>query len=357
MAGKRFRTDVRDEGSGARPAANAPAPGHQASGRRFREAGDRASAPRASRPVTDRLAAGRPAAHGPRFASASRAVEGTHSFPKLGGSHMHLAKGEVPVTSSVGDVPGASFSVDEAPRPIDPSATGSFDTLKARQGAVISTRETADRAARVARKALPRSERRRLSAAHRPGTSRGRDGRESVPGAVSAIRNASPVLIAGIALAAFVVVALLFVLVGGALAPAPAPAPETEAATAPAEATVDTGQSVFYNGFTYGLGQGDNGWEFTRTPDGGTASALFSFSGTPVSIVLFQGTFYVAENLPDGTWDVICYVVADGSTSAQLLGSDGNPVTGQGSLSSSSLDGSSLVLVDEAGGQTQVPLS
>lgn len=52
----------------------------------------------------------------------------------------------------------------------------------------------------------------------------------------------------------------------------------------------------------------------------------------PVALCLHEGTLFVPENLSDGTWDVICYVVADGSTPAQLLNGDGQPSSARASF-------------------------
>lgn len=328
---------------GRRPAAGTPRPAAGAS----LSASHPAARP-AARPSADSTSAPRRAQ---RFADASRATASAHKFPHLGGTHdIRLASGEVPVTSSVGDGAG-SFATDDAPRPIgvDPSETGSFSTIDARAGAVISDRKTAARAAKAARKAMPVSERKRVRSFRRSDA----DG----SGVVSQASAPSHPMVIGIGVAALVVIILFVALIGSIISPSNTVG--TDAAATTSE-NVSTGQGVSLGGYTYSVSQGSDGvWSLMRQSGDntdGSAVAIVSLSGTPVSVALHQDTLLVAENLSDGTWDVISYVAADGSTASQLLGSDGNPVTGQGELASSEVDGSNLVLTDTAGAKTTVPL-
>ena len=260
-----------------------------------------------------------------RFADASRATASAHKFPHLGGTHdIRLASGEVPVTSSVGDGAG-SFATDDAPRPIgvDPSETGSFSTIDARAAVLRSFRRS------------------------------DADG----SGVMSKAPAPSCPMVIGIGVAALVVIILFVALIGSIISPSNTVG--TDAAATTSE-NVSTGQGVSLGGYTYSVSQGSDGvWSLMRQSGDntdGSAVAIVSLSGTPVSVALHQDTLLVAENLSDGTWDVISYVAADGSTASQLLGSDGNPVTGQGELASSEVDGSNLVLTDTAGAKTTVPL-
>ena len=116
----------------------------------------------------------------------------------------------------------------------------------------------------------------------------------------------------------------------------------------------DDGISVA--GSSYSTRQGDSGWELVKG-EGDDATVVAQLSGSPVALCLHEGTLFVPENLSDGTWDVICYVVADGSTPAQLLNGDGQPVVGSGELSAAELDGDSLVVTDASGAQTRLALS
>lgn len=328
-----------------RPAAGAPRPAAGAS----RPAAHPAARP-ASWPSADSTSAPRRAQ---RFADASRATASAHKFPHLGGTHdIRLASGEVPVTSSVGDGAG-SFATDDAPRPIgvDPSETGSFSTIDARSGAVLSDRKTAARAAKAARKAMPASERKRVRSFRR--------GVADGSGVMSKAPAPSCPMVIGIGVAALVVIILIVALIGSIISPSNTTGTGADAAATTSE-NVSTDQGVSLGGYTYSVSQGSDGvWSLMRQSGDntdGSAVAIVSLSGTPVSVALHQDTLLVAENLSDGTWDVISYVAADGSTASQLLGSDGNPVTGQGELASSEVDGSNLVLTDTAGAKTTVPL-
>lgn len=343
QAAHRSAQPVTHSNFGRRPAAGTPRPAAGSS----LSASHPAARP-AARPSADSTSAPRRAQ---RFADASRATASAHKFPHLGGTHdIRLASGEVPVTSSVGDGAG-SFATDDAPRPIgvDPSETGSFSTIDARAGAVISDRKTAARAAKAARKAMPVSERKRVRSFRRSDA----DG----SGVVSQASAPSHPMVIGIGVAALMVIILFVALIGSIISPSNTAG--TDAAATTSE-NVSTGQGVSLGGYTYSVSQGSDGvWSLIRQSgdnSDGSAVAIFSLSGTPVSVALHQDTLLVAENLSDGTWDVISYVAADGSTASQLLDSDGNPVTGQGELASSEADGSNLVLTDTAGAKTTVPL-
>lgn len=351
MAAKRFKQQVPDEA----PYQRTSAPHHAA------DASGANAYPTSAGPTRDRAAAhdasgvgARPSRpRGSRFADASRATASAHRFPNLGGTRdIRLAPGEAPVTSPADDAP-SSFSTDDAPRPIgvDPSETGSFSTIGAHSGAVISDRTTAARAAKAARKAMPASERRRVRAFRR----RGANG----SGVVSKAAAPSRPMVIGIGVAALVVIVLFVVLVQGIISPSAPKGPADTAAATTAE-NVSTDQGVSLGGYTYSVSQVDGVWSLMRDSGGsadGSAVAIVALSGTPVSVSLHQDTLLVAENLPDGTWDVISYVAADGSTASQLLGSDGQPVSGQGELASSVVDGSNLVLTDTSGAVTTVPLA
>lgn len=373
MAAKRFKQQVPGEipyqpSSEARSAARHSSAPQQAAHRSAQPAThsnfERRPAAGASRPAAHPAA--RPAAwpsadstsaprRAQRFADASRATASAHKFPHLGGTHdIRLASGEVPVTSSVGDGAG-SFATDDAPRPIgvDPSETGSFSTIDARSGAVLSDRKTAARAAKAARKAMPASERKRVRSFRR--------GVADGSGVMSKAPAPSCPMVIGIGVAALVVIILIVALIGSIISPSNTTGTGTGAdAAATTSENVSTDQGVSLGGYTYSVSQGSDGvWSLMRQSGDntdGSAVAIVSLSGTPVSVALHQDTLLVAENLSDGTWDVISYVAADGSTASQLLGSDGNPVTGQGELASSEVDGSNLVLTDTAGAKTTVPL-
>ena len=155
-------------------------------------------------------------------------------------------------------------------------------------------------------------------------------------------------------MAVIVVIGLATCAVRSIVDPAPS-GDEVQAAVAQTSVGAnDDGISVA--GSSYSTRQGDSGWELVKG-EGDDATVVAQLSGSPVALCLHEGTLFVPENLSDGTWDVICYVVADGSTPAQLLNGDGQPVVGSGELSAAELDGDSLVVTDASGAQTRLALS
>ncbi len=228
-----------------------------------------------------------------------------------------------------------AYVAEGSPRPInvDPATTGSFKTIRQGRGAVATTRQTASRAAEAGRAFAARTVRAGQGTRKKPQPS----------------RAPLPVLI-GIGVAALAVVVLAVVLLTALISPK---APETdEAATSVAAQTVvAANEGIEAGGATYGVSEGEGGWELVRS-SGGQDTSLATFAGAPACVTLYQGTLFIPENLSDGTWDIICYVLGDGSTATQLLGSDGNPVAGSGTVQSAAVDGSSLVLTGEGVNQS-----
>ena len=326
MARFKQPADGQQQSSGAqarRPAAHArhAAPASRPQARPSREAIPHVDAPR---PQSS------------RFAEASRATAASHSFPKLGNTSTRIVDGQIPAPVS------PSYSLDDAPRPIgvDPSATGAFHTIRDGQGAVVTTRETAAAAADAAREAIGSSETVRAGVRRRKAARA--DASKAPKGAI-----------AGIAVAVVIVI-LLAVLLVRSLAQ---PAVPADAVTGVAQTdVVADGGGVTVAGSSYSTRQGDAGWELVKG-EGDDAAMVAQLSGTPVALCLYEGTLFIPESLSDGTWDVICYVVADGSTPTQLLNGDGQPVVGSGELSQAELDGNELVVSGADGGQTRIALS
>ena len=85
--------------------------------------------------------------------------------------------------------------------------------------------------------------------------------------------------------------------------------------------------------------------------DGGTYSVtrdgavVFNLEGTPTGLVLYNGSLVVPENR-DGGWDVVSYMIADGSVPAYVMGAGGNAAGGSGDIQSATLDGSALKVTD-----------
>lgn len=82
---------------------------------------------------------------------------------------------------------------------------------------------------------------------------------------------------------------------------------------------------------------------------------VFNLEGTPTGLVLYNGSLVVPENR-DGGWDVVSYMIADGSVPAYVMGADGNAAGGSGDIQSATLDGSALKVTDSTGATTSVAL-
>lgn len=204
----------------------------------------------------------------------------------------------------------------EAPRPIgvDPAETGAFQTLSAGQGAVITTRATAGEAADAARTNLGSdASSMRLKGRNLPRISRRRAGLKT-----------DKRLFIGLAIAAVVVVAILFVIFNNAYNSTGSSAQSTAEA---AQTQVAVDQTITSSGYVYALSQQPDGrWALTRTaPNSSSPLVLFELNGTPVSLVLYNGALIIPENL-DSSWDVIAFVPGDGSVSTQLSDSSGNAI-------------------------------
>ena len=268
-----------------------------------------------------------------RFARAQRATSAAHRFAKVGAV---ASRGPVGGTPPVGS--------DDAPRPIgvDPRVTGSFHTLGRGQGAVLSTRESARRAADVARTLMPGAGAVRISSRRRP---------PSLPHR-RAQQRLDPRIVAAIVGAACVMAVALFLALRGAVdAVAPDPAAQTRQ-----QAQTVVSQGVTFGDATLSVQDAGEGQQLVRTAADGSQTVLATLPGTPVSIAHNGQAIYIAENLSDDTWDVLSYVVADGSEPTQLLDDGGSPVGGTGRLASSEVEGTHLVLTDESGAVTTVSL-
>lgn len=248
-------------------------------------------------------------------------------------------------------------SIDGArqPLPLSPEQTGSFATLKSGQGAVTANRSNAADVAEVSRASRTKQVRqaqgsRKLSQAARKNVSTRRD----TP--IQTNRR----LFVGLGIAAALFVAIGLFLGWRALNSLPAQVDLPEDAGRTERTEVDLSQEdatgIEYDGYVYTTMESGGSYSFVRTTaDGNDPLELFRLAGAPVSIVLYDGAFVVAENTASG-WDVMAYGLGDGSVPSELVGADGNPVTGEGTLVSATLDGDELVLVTEAGDKTSVPL-
>ncbi|MEY8437377.1 hypothetical protein AAK967_06500 [Atopobiaceae bacterium 24-176] len=258
-----------------------------------------------------------------------------------GGRRIRPAADVAPLDVASAPVAADDVAVhDAAPRPIgvDPSETGAFSTLASGEGAVIHDRGSASEAASAARKNFRRGGSARMRQGKRPQVASRQGG---------GARVSRPVVI-GLGVAAICVVVVLAVVVIGALNTVPT---SLEGGSGDASVRVeqtqdDQGQGIEYGGFIYSVRQNADGagYSFVRTQStGGEPQALFQLQGTPVTVVLYNGAFLIPQNLGD-SWNVISWVMGDGSVDAVLTREDGTPVEGGGTVSSAKLDGSNLVL-------------
>ena len=215
-------------------------------------------------------------------------------------------------------------------------------TLGQGQGAQVTTRENAADAAERARGAQEgrHAERMRLSGVNRPTYARHEQKKVKL----------SPVQIAGLAVAVIAVVAiLLFVFSKCASSVAENPSALSLVSTT-RTLEADAGLAINYDGASYEFRETDGVWQLVRTaPD---EAVLIDFAGKPIKLVIYDDdTIYVPENLTDGTWDVMAYLIADDSVPVRVP-----DVGGEGTLTSAKLDGSELVVTDEAGQSVRIPL-
>lgn len=108
------------------------------------------------------------------------------------------------------------------------------------------------------------------------------------------------------------------------------------------------------NGVSYELAQAADGTWQVSYENG--ASVLFTLEGTPVCLLTRANTLVVPENLAGGGWDVVAFTLVDGSEASQVVGEDGKPVTGDGSVEQAEIDGSTLRLVLSDGTSRDVAL-
>jgi hypothetical protein len=246
---------------------------------------------------------------------------------------------------------GVESSMD-APRPItvDPSSSGTFRTIGADEGAVLTTRDTAAAGKQAALSNRSASSGSRRSRAMSQATFQQLASSQEARAARATGKPNNKVVLA-ILLVAVLIGAAGFLFFGNVLNSVRPGGKEPGVE----QAVVDPGSSVAFGGYTYSLSQDQSGaWSVVRKLDDGTgATALFALPGTPFKLVLWKDTILVPENLADG-WDVMVYTIADGSEPARYALPDGTPVGGQGTLADVRLEGDTLTLTDADGQPTML---
>lgn len=234
-----------------------------------------------------------------------------------------------------------------------------ISTIRAGQGARVTTRQNADQAARRAR----RNAEERYFERHP-------EARGTAVGPERSRKNV--VLLVVLAVLALVIVFLVGRCVTVALAPAPdegaseqtfgdqgltSEGPQ-EVERDPESEVASADGSVSYQGSTYVLATQEGGsWGVSETDPYGASETLFLLEGTPAALARWTNTILVPENR-DGTWDVVCYVIAGHTGGASyLVGEDGSPVQGNGEVSSASIEGSVMHVTTTDGAVNDVQLS
>lgn len=162
----------------------------------------------------------------------------------------------------------------------------------------------------------------------------------------------------GIAIAALIVIVFAVIFACSAINTTPEVTPDNAAETTEAKTSAAPGESLEYNGYTYGLSQDANGaWILTSSGGTGEATTLYTFEGAPIGVVAAGGKVYAPENLSDGTWDIVCYMTADGGEPFKMLNADESVRTGNDLLTSVEIQGTSLVLISESATVAEIALS
>ena len=239
-------------------------------------------------------------------------------------------------------------------------------TIHAGQGARITTRENASEAADAARANAQRRFAKRHSSPQLTAVANGArryGGSHASHAAEGPERTGKNILkVVLLAIGVLLVVALLVRLITGLLIGdresdrqqvARSDAEPTQAeqiASEQQQVEVSVGESVTFQGQSFSISQ--DGGTYSVTRDG---AVVFNLEGTPTGLVLYNGSLVVPENR-DGGWDVVSYMIADGSVPAYVMGADGNAAGGSGDIQSATLDGSALKVTDSTGATTSVAL-
>lgn len=244
-------------------------------------------------------------------------------------------------------------------------------TIHAGQGARITTRENASEAADAARANAQKRFAKRHSSPQLTAVANGarRDGGSHASHAAEGPERTGKNILKVVLLAigvllvvALLVVALLVRLITGLLIgdrasdrqqvarPDAEPTQAEQIASEQQQVEVSVGESVTFQGQSFSISQ--DGGTYSVTRDG---AVVFNLEGTPTGLVLYNGSLVVPENR-DGGWDVVSYMIADGSVPAYVMGADGNAAGGSGDIQSATLDGSALKVTDSTGATTSVAL-
>ena len=246
----------------------------------------------------------------------------------------------------------------ERPRTSVASNDEEISTIRAGQGARVTTRKNAAQAAKRARKNAEKRYLERHPEARAPEGGPERSGKNVVILVVLAV----------------LALALLFLLVrcvATLVAPDPAEQAQQAMEQARDEQNLSSGEDVqkdaafdqvaadgtlSYDGDTYTLQVQDDGlWGVVCTDQQGNQTTLFKVEGTPAALARRMSTILVPENR-NGGWDVVCYVIDGHADPSYLVGEDGSPVGGSGDVTSIEMGETTMRVSDSTGAVTDVSL-
>ncbi len=250
-----------------------------------------------------------------------------------------------------------------------PAPGQNITTLHAGQGARVTTRKNAAQAAEQARVNAEKRFAKRHSSDQLTASANKARGRKR-PATATAQTAQGPertrknifILVGG----AFLVLVLLVLVVGcvaGLFGPSQDQAeqgdqPQSAWQQEQQQVTTTADDSVVYQGMTYTIekqASGNYGVVRQDANGSGTATTVFEIEGEPRALILYNSVLVIPENR-NGNWDVVSYVIADGSLPAYVMTMDGNEAGGSGSIESATLDGSNVIVKDSNGNTTSVAL-
>ena len=250
-----------------------------------------------------------------------------------------------------------------------PAPGQNITTLHAGQGARVTTRKNAAQAAEQARvNAEKRFARRHSSDQLTASATRARGRKRSAAAQAQPAQGPERtrknifILVGG----AFLVLVLLVLIVGcvaGLFGPSQNQAAQSNQSQdawqqEQQQVTTTADDSVVYQGMTYTIekqASGNYGVVRQDASGSGTATTVFEIEGEPCALILYNSVLVIPENR-NGNWDVVSYVIADGSLPAYVMTMDGNEAGGSGSIESATLDGSNVIVKDSNGNTTSVAL-
>lgn len=250
-----------------------------------------------------------------------------------------------------------------------PAPGQNITTLHAGQGARVTTRKNAAQAAEQARVNAEKRFARRHSSDQLTASANRARGRKRSAAAQAQLAQGPErtrknifILVGG----AFLVLVLLVLIVGcvaGLFGPSQNQAAQSNESQdawqqEQQQVTTTADDSVVYQGMTYTIekqASGNYGVVRQDASGSGTATTVFEIEGEPCALILYNSVLVIPENR-NGNWDVVSYVIADGSLPAYVMTMDGNEAGGSGSIESATLDGSNVIVKDSNGNTTSVAL-